>query len=550
MIPIIKDDFLNNFYSLESLKRLSQKDRTIYSHALKVFSEKEEPINLEQRNKITKVFENLSAKSVPEKKPKVVHLFTSMFKGILNFFNLRLPSHQLLEQGWDVLLNSTAFTIDEKIDHIQQVLVDKKQPVPVKQLGQFFDKLSHSVETDWKDNHLNIVLVDRLIKRLEGVDIVQNQGVIDLINKIKSIRHGLIKTFNQKSPEELKEYLNDLVPNEDRVYLANLALPADQDVKLDKATALLDNIGDFITHLDLAPFSEKLKDSQGIEEFLTNLNTRCPNLVELRFPKSEFLGQFSSKNLSPLSNFKNLVVLDLGFFPITDFDFFDKSNNIKELGLHSKNFNPDKWNFENLPHLEKLDLSGSILDDEKLLKICDLLNNRLKNLVLKGCAGMWSKALTPKDLAAIDRLHNLEELDLSDTNAELPGLKKLSHLKVLRTNYRVYGFFSTTSDIQKIAGVKNLTELDLSGSTILIDEDIEQISRLPYLTRLDLKNCKYLSDHSLKFIIRLPQLKYLDMRGCIAVDKNELEKVQKTLKLRSWLTGGPKAYSNFIFLAK
>ena len=151
------------------------------------------------------------------------------------------------------------------------------------------------------------------------------------------------------------------------------------------------------------------------------------------------------------------------------------------------------WDWQNLPNLEKLDLSYNALSGPSFpfwlrsrlssLRELDLSHNAL--------SGLFSWGLTPSllNLEKLDLSYNtisdvaggvipgrLTELDLSyNVLSRIPSLAGRSLLT--RLNLR----FNAISEVSGVAGLQNLRELWLSDNAI---SDISSLSELPNLTQL------------------------------------------------------------------
>jgi hypothetical protein len=155
-----------------------------------------------------------------------------------------------------------------------------------------------------------------------------------------------------------------------------------------------------------------------------------------------------------------------------------------------------------LVQLEALDLGdfwSTRASDELLKELAGL--RRLRMLSLRG-----NKWIGPTSLTHLNRIRNLEVLDLSDTavdDSAAAPLASLINLKHLRLNYTPV----SNDGLQHIAGLKKLETLDLQYVS-LSDEGMIHFRDLKSLKRVHL-SLTLVSDQGLHHLHGLTNLEYL-----------------------------------------
>lgn len=157
---------------------------------------------------------------------------------------------------------------------------------------------------------------------------------------------------------------------------------------------------------------------------------------------------------------------------------------LQNLTLTGK-FNTEKVHFTaRFPKLEKLNINGSIIDDDQLSAILMGAPN-LKVLSLLRC-----KILNIEHLSEMEFPETLEELDLSETDLTSSALaallKKLPNLKKLKC--AECPKFSDNYSAKIILPV-SLEELDIEKSTVTNKQLADMLENTPNLKKLNLNNC-------------------------------------------------------------
>ena len=128
--------------------------------------------------------------------------------------------------------------------------------------------------------------------------------------------------------------------------------------------------------------------------------------------------------------------------------------------------------------------------------------------------GLKSLTLTDFDfsdasqqLTFLTKLSQLESLDLRKTNVDDTALTHLSQLNTLRILKLEYNQQLTDKGIEKIAGLTQLSELDLAFVPVT-DQSIDSLTQLKSLTKLYLYGT-LISDEGLRRLPELPELEVL-----------------------------------------
>ena len=211
--------------------------------------------------------------------------------------------------------------------------------------------------------------------------------------------------------------------------------------------------------------------------------------------------EVTDKGLEYLARLTNLTYLNIGETQVSDLG-------LEHLAALS--------NLEDL-NLGGIRISGAGLDVLKLLP-------KLKKLSLKGIqrvnAGVcWAPAVTDADLETIASLTGLESLNLGwGVGLGLPDpLAAKRPLSELDCHLNGAGIRVTDVGIEKLAALKQLRRLDVSGSSITAD-GLKQLSALPRLEQLSLWNVRSLDDSAGAALAALRNLASVDLSGTAVSD--------------------------------
>jgi Leucine-rich repeat (LRR) protein len=231
-------------------------------------------------------------------------------------------------------------------------------------------------------------------------------------------------------------------------------------------------------------------------------------LEELTLDTAEFI---TDAALSYLRANRRLRKLNLRGTDITDISLPHIS---KLTGLQSLDLSYTQLGdvgIESLPalaDLEELNLGGTRISGINLsvLKLLPKLRKLSFNGIQRRNAGAcWSPLITDLDLDAISELTGLEELNLG-----IGVSLGRTGVPVGAGNCRVAGGIKVTDlGLARLAGLKNLRRLDVSGARIT-PAGLKPLHGLP-LERLSLWNCAALDDSAADVLANIPTLANLDL---------------------------------------
>src|SRR5581483_5433536 len=162
-----------------------------------------------------------------------------------------------------------------------------------------------------------------------------------------------------------------------------------------------------------------------------------------------------------------------------------------------------------LTQLESLNLGGDRITGINLnfLKLLP----RLKTLSLNGiqrrnAGACWTPMITDLDMETISLLAGLEDLNLG-VGVSLGR----TGVPVGAGNCKVTGGIKITDlGLAKLARLKNLTRLDVSGAKVT-PGGLKVLEGLPHLSRLSLWNCSALDDSAVTALAAIPNLASVDL---------------------------------------
>ena len=271
-----------------------------------------------------------------------------------------------------------------------------------------------------------------------------------------------------------------------------------------------------------------------------------------------YLGATTSvSDLSPLRNFKNLTKLRIATKGVTSLEPIKNLTKLKELYLQDgsgRGAISDISQLTNFKDLEDLSIgvtkSVTSLDSLKSL-------TKLKSVEVWGCqfsdlsplSGRNLEKLriseyTGSDVSVIAKFTNLNELELgrAENIKDVSFVSKFTKLKrLILSSYHM-------SDLSPLSGLKNLTELDISGDF----SDLTPLNDLTNLTYLaargdfsdltPLKNLTKLRTLTLSSdnLLDLTPIKNLSVLGFIYIDACSLKNIAplSNLKALSWVSIG------------
>ncbi|HEX4145096.1 MAG TPA: M56 family metallopeptidase [Pirellulales bacterium] len=237
------------------------------------------------------------------------------------------------------------------------------------------------------------------------------------------------------------------------------------------------------------------------------------------------------KNLEPLQSLQRLRLYTGHNVTDVGAAYLAKLKSLRRLNENLKVTDAGLALLATLPKLETLDLIDSKLTAEGTRLIAGMKS--LQWLHFQRCP------IDDEQLAAFSDMPNLKWFDLSDTHVSGTGLKSLAglpKLSVLSIDFgdrddqpaglkptlrevtklsqlkdlRISGWGLDSSDLKEVAGMLNLTELEVNMP--LDDQGALYIAGLRHLDRLQIRN-SVLTDVGLKHLSNLRQLTYLTLSG-------------------------------------
>lgn len=220
-------------------------------------------------------------------------------------------------------------------------------------------------------------------------------------------------------------------------------------------------------------------------------------LEELHLARS----QITDAGLQHLTSLRNLRVLNLEYNKdITDagLPYAAQLVNLRELNLTGTTVT-DIGPLKGVPHLESLDLQGTMMTSDGLAELDQFRELRILRLA---CIDVGELSLEH-----VPRAAHLEKLVLYHskiTDTSLPYLSRLKRLKVLE----LWETPITDAGIISLKDVTSLEDLDLTG-TGLGDAGMAALAQLPRLKVLNARRT-LISEECVPSILKMPSLQQFD----------------------------------------
>lgn len=217
-----------------------------------------------------------------------------------------------------------------------------------------------------------------------------------------------------------------------------------------------------------------------------------------------------AKGIEAVTKLKDLELLGIGIYNLTNFDFLENVNSgLKELLIHQTKSKRPKINcIQRFSNLEYLYLEGQQKGIESISEL-----KKLKKIVLR--------SITTDDLSFLAGLHELWSVDI-----KLGGIKNFDTIQTLPNIKHL--------ELWQIRGLSNLSFISqLTSLQNLFIQSLKQVSKLPdtknlkHLNRIYLENLKGLDDmSSLEFTPKLKEFIYVlaqnqDPKDLLPVLKNK-----------------------------
>jgi hypothetical protein len=275
-----------------------------------------------------------------------------------------------------------------------------------------------------------------------------------------------------------------------------------------------------------APYSSSRGDLKRLQRPIRMTMARPLNGIEaLRDVENlRELDILNTRDIAPLENFTNLTRLGIsnvrsrtGNVDLAPINTLKTLKNLKELDLEGI-FIPDLAVLEELPNLQILRISGSSVDLSKIAALqnlveltidypqsqnCDVLAN-LKNLQKLDVSAVDRRDTGPHDdfVACVGKLSKLTDLKFDNAVSDLGPIANLTNLTVLQLTA------GPLADLKPLAGLSQLTDLDLDLDFDSKKTDLTPLSGLTKLVSLDISaNPTLISVEPVKNLTNLKRLK-------------------------------------------
>ncbi|WP_338794113.1 leucine-rich repeat domain-containing protein [Bernardetia sp. MNP-M8] len=224
--------------------------------------------------------------------------------------------------------------------------------------------------------------------------------------------------------------------------------------------------------------------------------TSLPSCIEKLIIRGNWNKKYSFKNISVLSELKNLTTLSLDSSQISDIFVLSELKNLTSLSINSDQISDISVLLE-LKNLTNLSINSdqisdiSVLSELKKLTSLNLNSDEISDIsVLSELKKLTSLNLNSSQISNISVLSELKKLtDLSLHSNQISDISVLSELKNL-IDLSLHS--NQISDISVLSELNNLTDLSFSSHQIT---DISFLSKLNNLTNLSI-NSSQISDIS------------------------------------------------------
>lgn len=306
-------------------------------------------------------------------------------------------------------------------------------------------------------------------------------------------------------------------------------------------------------------------------------DVRVENFEPLKF----MVDEKTPHDSGVLDGFKNDQLCALAFAPdLKNHEVLQALQNHPEivgLELNSANLNAaDFAAINSVPHLSKLDVSGSTATAEDLVDL-----KRLRELSSFACSGIHS---VNRVLGAMTSAKNLQTLRINEcglSDADLSLIGNMQHLRSLSacsnerltlnsatvlknlrelyycelsgcTNISGFDFSSlqkvrrlnltgcnlSDADLAKVAAMPNLEQLNLCMNPLLSDVGVRQLSHSSRLTKLILDYCPKITEKSVTSFNGMPSLRQLSLKNDWTLELQSEFRKELNVRVKATLGGG------------
>jgi hypothetical protein len=137
--------------------------------------------------------------------------------------------------------------------------------------------------------------------------------------------------------------------------------------------------------------------------------------------------------------------------------------------------------------------------------------------------------MTDDEFRCLIMLRALESIHLSECNVSPRGLRVLAELPRLRVLRLSYCDGVSDASCSDIATIHSLGVLGVSSfSEEITGRNIQSLAKLPSLWNLELVLCTNISDEAIECLEAIKQLSHLDVRGT-SISRNGMERLRRAL---------------------
>lgn len=272
------------------------------------------------------------------------------------------------------------------------------------------------------------------------------------------------------------------------------------------------------------------------DPILIEMTKRCPSIEHINIEGCNV----TAEGIRALRTMRSLTSLSFSFCETMDEDLFLALCSLTQLKCLklcccTKIPLPFFSHFEQLTHLEQLNLSHSNITDEELKVI-----GKLESLTILNCEDC--SGISDEGLPHLKTLHHLVALNVSSCSITGHALKFIAETFPKITTLELRGLRIDDDDVCQISRLDCLTSLDLSWSANLDGSFLDKFSNKGRLQILTLSHCRNLRELTCRWD-RYTSLQILNMSYCNLDDQFLAE-----VSLAPLLMGASFSYSTGISL--
>ena len=145
--------------------------------------------------------------------------------------------------------------------------------------------------------------------------------------------------------------------------------------------------------------------------------------------------------------------------------------------------------------------------------------------------------LAERDWPALKCLQIHTNMNITDKGLETLADMNLPVLEILVLDSNPY---ITDEGIKHVAGMRQVTNLNLSLCPRITDKGLKYLSEAPQITWLSLDECDGITDEGVSYLMEMPNLRFVGLGGCKQVSRNweELYPGRVSMKLYPYTGAG------------